>query len=109
MIGPRRCLVSTSSATGCLREKVRIEYSIPIPRTHSDLVKFSHCDTEYDNVVSALEQKFQTPANGFTYGMNEKDLKEGMMAQPRDGFDEPINLGQSHINPRLCMFTPQLE
>ena len=109
MIGPPRCLVSTSSATGCLRENVRIEYSIPIPRTHSNLVKFPHCDAEYDNVVLALEQILQAPASGFTYGMGEKGLKEGTMAQPRDRFHEPINLGHSHINPRLCMFTPQLE
>lgn len=56
MSGPRRCLVSEPSATRCLPDGVSSTHSIAIRRTHSDLVKFSTYDAEYDRVAYVLER-----------------------------------------------------
>ncbi|KAJ5381895.1 uncharacterized protein N7496_004323 [Penicillium cataractarum] len=54
MTGPRECLVSRSSATCCLPPDAPRNRAIPIPRTHSDLVKFARHDSDYDNVIYFL-------------------------------------------------------
>lgn len=50
MEGPFRCLVNVTSATSCLPCSAYSEYSAAIDRAHSDLVKFSAHDSEYDNI-----------------------------------------------------------
>ena len=75
MIGPRRCLVDPFSATSCLPPETRSKYSLPIPRTHSDLVKFTQHDEEYKNVIFALHQILENPTRGSRGDeMTEKDL-----------------------------------
>ncbi|KAK2609803.1 hypothetical protein N8I77_003283 [Diaporthe amygdali] len=56
MSGPRRCLVSEPSATSCLPGDILSTNSISIRRTHSDLVKFSSHDAEYERVAYVLER-----------------------------------------------------
>jgi hypothetical protein len=75
MIGPERCLVDTFSATSCLPSNIRLDHSIPITRTHSDLVKFTHRDAEFDSIVFALEQILRGPSahRDCRYEMDEKD------------------------------------
>ncbi|KAK7582824.1 hypothetical protein V3481_012122 [Fusarium oxysporum f. sp. vasinfectum] len=48
MQGPRACLVTKSSATRCRSWEDGPEHTCAIARTHSDMVKFSRQDHEYD-------------------------------------------------------------
>ncbi|PCD20339.1 hypothetical protein AU210_016206 [Fusarium oxysporum f. sp. radicis-cucumerinum] len=48
MRGPRACLVTKSSATRCRSWEDGPEHTCAIARTHSDMVKFSRQDHEYD-------------------------------------------------------------
>ncbi|KAH8889477.1 hypothetical protein GQ53DRAFT_783034 [Thozetella sp. PMI_491] len=59
MNGPRQVMVSSFSATSCVPSHAMSEYSIPIHRTHSNLVKFARYDVEFEKVISALEQILQ--------------------------------------------------
>ncbi|KAK0731303.1 hypothetical protein B0H67DRAFT_639713 [Lasiosphaeris hirsuta] len=54
MNGPRRCLVTPNSATSCLPPSLRLGHSVELPRTHSELVKFTSYDPEYDKVSDIL-------------------------------------------------------
>lgn len=56
MDGPPRFLVSQPSATSCLPPGASSANSISIRRNHSDLVKFSSHDSEYDRVAYILKQ-----------------------------------------------------
>lgn len=56
MGGPLRFLVSKSSATSCLPASAPSTRSVSIRRNHSDLVKFSSHDAEYDKVFHILKQ-----------------------------------------------------
>jgi hypothetical protein len=59
MNGPHRCLVTPSSATSCLPPGIRSSRSAELPRTHSELVKFSCHDPEYDKVSDILCRMYQ--------------------------------------------------
>ncbi|KAI0384460.1 hypothetical protein F5Y04DRAFT_248400 [Hypomontagnella monticulosa] len=60
MSGPPRCLVTAASATSCLPGEVLMDQSAPIARTHSDLVKFAHHDSEYNKVAPVIIQMYST-------------------------------------------------
>lgn len=55
MDGPPRFLVSQASATSCLPAGASSAHSISLRRNHSDLVKFSSHDAEYDRVAYILK------------------------------------------------------
>ncbi|KAK3364037.1 hypothetical protein B0T25DRAFT_443738, partial [Lasiosphaeria hispida] len=57
--GPTRCLVSLASATSCLPPSLSSGHSAELPRTHSELVKFSFRDPEYDKVSDVLRRMHQ--------------------------------------------------
>src|SRR6266566_7404636 len=63
MGGPLRCLVRKPSATSCLPPDTSPNHSIAISRTHSDLVKFAHHDSEYDKVAYILRQIHERPVS----------------------------------------------
>lgn len=54
MDGPDKCLVTRNSATSCLPPDMASDHSVPIHRTHSELVKFSAHDADYDTVFDIL-------------------------------------------------------
>lgn len=56
MNGIPRCLVSPASATSCLPSSVVLYRSAPIPRTHSELVKFAAHDQIYGTVSDVLRR-----------------------------------------------------
>ncbi|KAK3350351.1 hypothetical protein B0T25DRAFT_570915 [Lasiosphaeria hispida] len=58
MGGPRECLVDPNSAIDCLPPRLRHgPYTFPVPRTHSDLVKFAdHHDNQYQDVLDCLRE-----------------------------------------------------
>lgn len=55
MEGPKDFLVNQSSATSCLPHDLRNDRSTPLYKTHSDLVKFTRNDPEYENVADVLK------------------------------------------------------
>lgn len=63
MDGPARLLVSQPSATSILPADASSAYSRSLRRNHSDLVKFSLHDTEYDRVADILKDMQEIPAN----------------------------------------------
>lgn len=56
MEGPARFLVSQPSATSCLPAGASSAHSIALRRNHSDLVKFSSHDAEYESIACILKQ-----------------------------------------------------
>lgn len=56
MNGPHRFLVSQFSATSCLPAGAPSTHTVSIRRNHSDLVKFSSHDAEYDKVAYIVKQ-----------------------------------------------------
>lgn len=50
MNGTPQLLVTLASATSCIPARMSMELSAPLARTHSDLVKFSVHDDEYEKV-----------------------------------------------------------
>lgn len=59
MNGPNRCLVTPKSAVSCLPYDKRSDHSAGLPRTHSELVKFTFRDSEYDKVSDVLRRMEQ--------------------------------------------------
>lgn len=72
MDGPPRFLVSQASATSCLPAGASSAQSISLRRNHSDLVKFSSHDAEYDRVAYILThmQRMST-----SYGIQEREFQ----------------------------------
>jgi hypothetical protein len=56
MTGDKACLVTRPSATSCLPSMVRSDRSIPMDRTHSELVKFALHDWDRDEVCHILDR-----------------------------------------------------
>lgn len=79
MGGPLECLVTTQSATSCLRYGSSSEFAYAIPRTHSELVKFSYHDYEYDKVYYILKAMIETRFGFQISGPRMDSIK----AQPR--------------------------
>lgn len=70
MNGPLRCLVTRTSATSCLSHDASSDHSVAINRTHSDLVKFSRYDAEYDRVryiILSIHTRSKAKSQSVTY------------------------------------------
>lgn len=78
MNGPRRFLVSQPSATSCLPADIASAHSVAIHRTHSDLIKFSHHDAEYDKVAYVLKRIYKRQAAAVD---KEMRLKQSLIGQ----------------------------
>lgn len=78
MNGPPRFLVSQPSATSCLPAGASSAHSIPLRLNHSDLVKFSSHDAEYDRVAYILKQMQEMPAS---YRIQERKFQSPQAIQ----------------------------
>jgi len=76
MTGQLEYLVSKPSATSCL-PSLAAKNAIPVPQSHSDLVKFARHDAKYGKVIFTLEKILQgSPTHrSYAYKMDEKDLE----------------------------------
>ena len=73
MVGDLKYLVTKYSATSCLPHAARRDRSVAIPRSHSNLVKFSSHDSEYDKVIRILKRVKLVGKDRDDYKMDEKD------------------------------------
>lgn len=76
MSGTRVCLVDKISATSCLPPAIST-YTHPIHRPHSELVKFSHRDVEYDKAAHFIKRIAVSLANS-AQSAPETDNTESM-------------------------------
>ncbi|CEJ82934.1 hypothetical protein VHEMI02972 [[Torrubiella] hemipterigena] len=54
--GEKKLVVSERSATACLRRQASDKYSVPLEKTHSDLVKLSPNDTQKSRIMVAITE-----------------------------------------------------
>lgn len=84
MDGPPRFLVSQPSATSILPADASSANSRPLRRNHSDLVKFSFHDTEYERVADILKDMQEVPANYRTQE-RESQVPHVILREPLEG------------------------
>lgn len=83
MDGRPRFLVSQPSATSCLPPNSSSANSISIRRNHSDLVKFSSHDSEYDKVAYILKQ-MQEMSTSYRNREREFEIPQ-ILREPKQG------------------------
>ncbi|KAF5533396.1 kinesin light chain 1 [Fusarium mexicanum] len=108
MRGPRACLVTKSSATRCRSWEDGPEHTCAIARTHSDMVKFSRQDHEYDKsrerlrglARRALMAQHRKRSAGAKYYVNRSATWEKLKMQL--GFDQ--RPGAADARQRVSLF-----
>ena len=63
MSGQAKILVTVASATHCRPWEDTNDHVCPIPRDHSNIVKFGANDNDYDTVLSILQGMVQRAGN----------------------------------------------
>lgn len=76
MTGPAAVLVSKSSATHCRPWGNGQQYICAINRTHSEMVKFSSEDSEYEKVLGRIQSLVREARNA-------QEVQEALIAQKR--------------------------
>ncbi|KAK0625917.1 hypothetical protein B0T14DRAFT_88933 [Immersiella caudata] len=90
MIGPRKVLVNVSSAIGCLPQSKISTHSAPLSRTHSDLVKFTVYDPDYNKVCEVLRRMQEQASAGASRAIQgpsspSNDADQGLIKAARNG------------------------
>lgn len=97
MTGPSQCLVSQFSATSCLPAGYA-HHCLAISRAHSELVKFSFHDTEYDKVFHILVQLREMSVSRHGVGKSDEPPQLAMITQnkglPHLSADRTLNDNQ---------------
>lgn len=76
MTGPAAVLVSKSSATHCRPWENGQQYICAIHRTHSEMVKFSSEDSEYEKVLGRIQSLVREARKA-------QEVQEAVIAQKR--------------------------